>query len=112
VNNERRKGLQDAKALLEAVQKDLNDIQWDEFRDALQGAKDKVEEIKDEEQEAFDNLSEGLQQAERGQRMEEVIGILDDAESEISDTLEKIGEAAAIADKVGEDMGKIDEALE
>lgn len=54
-----------------------------------------IESVGEAEQEKFDNLSEGLQAAERGQRMEEVAGelielvcALDDALS----TLEQVQE--------------------
>ena len=38
-----------------------------------------LEEIKDDEQEAFDNLSEGLQQAERGTAMEDAVQYMESA---------------------------------
>lgn len=38
-----------------------------------------LESVKEEEQEAFDNLPEGLQQAERGSAMEQAIDNLDNA---------------------------------
>lgn len=38
-----------------------------------------LESIRDEEQEAFDNLPESIQYSERGERMEEYISSLDEA---------------------------------
>ena len=43
--------------------------------------------IGEEEQEAFDNLTEGLQAAERGQRMEEVAGTLSEAADTLADLI-------------------------
>lgn len=54
-----------------------------------------LEAVADEEREAFENLPEGLQQADRGQAMEEIADKLD----EIRDTLQSaegdLEEAAA-----------------
>lgn len=61
--------------------------QWhrlQELSEALQAIKGQADEIKteleqvrDEEQEAFDNLSESLQGGERGQAMEQAVELLD-----------------------------------
>jgi prefoldin subunit 5 len=45
-----------------------------------------LRELQLEEQEAFDNLPEGLQQAERGQQMEAIAQALDDAISSLEDS--------------------------
>ena len=50
-----------------------------EICDILEEQQAALEEIRDEEQEAFDNLPEGLQCTERGQAMEEAAGDLDSA---------------------------------
>jgi type II secretory pathway pseudopilin PulG len=42
-------------------------------------ARELLEAVRDEEQEAFDNLSEGLQQGERGQQIEENANTLSEA---------------------------------
>ena len=57
----------------------------------LSDLKAEIEQIRDEEQEAYDNLPEGLQDSERGERMSEIIETLDDAASDregVIDTLE------------------------
>lgn len=41
-------------------------------------AREILEAVKDEEQEAFDNMPESLQCSERGETMEEYIGTLED----------------------------------
>jgi DNA repair ATPase RecN len=59
----------------------------------LNEAQSIVQSIRDGEQDKFDNLSEGLQQAENGQKFEENVSALEDAESHIDDALSSIAEA-------------------
>jgi len=49
-----------------------------------------VSQLAEEEQEKFDNLSEGLQQAERGQNMEQAACEMDDAASELESIAETL----------------------
>lgn len=44
----------------------------------IEKAKEILEAVIEEEQESFDNLPESLQASKRGERMEEIISILDD----------------------------------
>jgi len=85
MNKDRRKRLTEALALLDKAETLLNE------------ADQIVTEVRDEEQEAFDNLSEGLQQSERGQLMEEAISSLEsfDVESFLNDARESIENAIA-----------------
>jgi len=46
--------------------------------DALETTRIELATLRDQEQECFDNLPESLQSAERGERMEECIGELDE----------------------------------
>lgn len=50
-----------------------------DFKEAFGDIKTAIEELRDEEQEKFDNLPEGLQQAERGQAIEATVQALDNA---------------------------------
>jgi hypothetical protein len=59
----------------------------------LDEARSIVESVGEEEQEKFDNLSEGLQAAERGQRIEEVASTLAEQVEAIGDVLTAIEEA-------------------
>lgn len=59
----------------------------------IEEAKNQLEALKEEEQEAFDNMPEGLQYSEKGERMEEVISYLDDAFSELESSIENITSA-------------------
>lgn len=58
----------------------------------LEAAKSDLEMIRDEEQDAFDNMPEGLQGSERGETMEEAIGHLDEAVESVEEALDELGE--------------------
>lgn len=58
-------------------------------------AKEIIEQIRDEEQEKFENLSEGLQASEKGQALEENSSSLDGANDELSNVLETIEEVTS-----------------
>lgn len=69
-------------------------------RERLQELKDKLldiqtglEEIKDEEQEAYDNLPESLQEGDKGQKMSDAIDNLDSAYSSTEEIAEYLDEA-------------------
>jgi hypothetical protein len=61
----------------------------------LATAKLYIEECRDEEQEAFNNLPDGFKEGEQGQKLEENIGELDDAMNEIDAVSEKLEELSA-----------------
>ena len=92
MNNERRKQLAGAieeitkaKALLEA-------IDYGEVTDLLESAKTAIAGVQESEQEAFDNMSENLQQGERGQRIEEIAGQLEQTVGNIDELISSINE--------------------
>lgn len=49
-----------------------------------------ISTIRDEEQEKFDNLPEGLQQSNNGQKFEETVSSLDDALSNLEEVISNI----------------------
>ncbi|MDX2129776.1 MAG: hypothetical protein SFU91_12145 [Chloroherpetonaceae bacterium] len=49
-----------------------------------------VEEIRDSEQDKYDNLSEGLQSSSTGQKLEDSISELDNAISQLEDAIQTI----------------------
>ena len=51
--------------------------QMDELSTALETVKEALQDVLNEEQEAYDNLPEGLQEADRGQQMQEYIEALE-----------------------------------
>jgi ABC-type transporter Mla subunit MlaD len=112
MNKERRKTLEGALQELRKVKDALEQVKWGEINDLLASAKTAIEETKDEEQEAFDNLSEGLQQAERGQRMEEVDGILDGAMSNLDDILQKVDDNDSFVVAIDDVIAEVEGCLE
>ena len=61
--------------------------------EAIDRLMDDIEEVQNEEQEAYDNMPENLQESERGEAIQEAIDNLDSAWSsleEAKDTLEEI----------------------
>jgi predicted PurR-regulated permease PerM len=62
--------------------------------EALQSLPGDLQNILDEEQSAFDNLPESLQQSEKGQAMETAINDLDSAVSLVEEVILQLQEAA------------------
>lgn len=71
MNNERRKVINNMIAKLEEVKSEL-------------------ESCADWEQEAYDNLPEGIQESERGDRMQENVDCLYDVTESISDLIDQL----------------------
>lgn len=55
--------------------------------------KDSLEEMKGEEEEAYESLPESIQQGEQGKKMQTAIDHLDSAVSTIDETISSIEEA-------------------
>lgn len=58
----------------------------------LEGLSVEIEEVMNEEQEAYDNLPESIQYSERGENMEGYISSLDDAMNYLSDAISSLEE--------------------
>ena len=76
MNNERRKAISVIVDLLEGVQSDIEDLAG-------------------EEQDSFDNMPEGIQMSERGDRAEEAIQNLNEAKDAVLEAMSLLGEASA-----------------
>ena len=61
--------------------------------DKLEDVKSKIETIKGEEEMAYDNMPESLQDGDKGQRMQDAIDALDYAIDGFDDIIENIQEA-------------------
>ena len=59
----------------------------------LEDVRDRLSEVVDEEQCAFDNMPESIQYSERGYNMQEAIDNLDDAIGNIVDSIDNLYEA-------------------
>lgn len=57
---------------------------------ALESIKETIDRLTEEEQEAFDNMPESLQESERGTKAEEAISNLTDASCYITDAIDYI----------------------
>lgn len=67
----------------------MNNIRRKKLEKALSmigSAKDILDEVRDEEQEAFDNLPESFQYSERGEQMKQYIDSLEEAYSTSEDS--------------------------
>lgn len=81
-----------------AIDSVINDL-IDKFEEIKAEAIDQLSEIRDEEQEAYDNLPESLQESERGENMQNCIDALEYFMSDLEnmeiegtdDLLEEIG---------------------
>lgn len=73
MNNARRKDLRKLIARLEKLDFELREIS------------SALENLITEEEEAYDNLPEGIQASERGEQMQEIIDQLYDAQSNLDD---------------------------
>lgn len=56
----------------------------------LNSAREILELLKDQEQEKFDNLSEGLQQSEKGQKFEENANTLSEAYDNVESAIDSL----------------------
>lgn len=63
--------------------------------DYLQDAIDRLTEIRDDEQDAFDNMPEGFQNSARGDSMQDAIDTMGDWETDIDSLRSKIEDYAA-----------------
>jgi methyl-accepting chemotaxis protein len=68
----------EARAEIDALIEQLNE-KISDYKETFADIATAIEEMRDEEQEKFDNLSEGLQQSEKGQTFEATISALDTA---------------------------------
>lgn len=62
--------------------------------DELMDLRSRVDSLKDDEQEAFDNMPESLQSSESGQKIESAASSLDDALAAFDDLESALNEAA------------------
>lgn len=68
----------------------------DAIAEKLRDLRDDLEAIKDEEQDALDNLPDSIRDGERGQKMEEGIEGIEDAQNNIDEATEALSQAVAV----------------
>jgi uncharacterized phage infection (PIP) family protein YhgE len=71
-------GAANARQAIDTLIEELNG-KISDYKETFADAATMIEELRDEEQEKFDNLTEGLQQAERGQNIEAAVQALETA---------------------------------
>lgn len=86
MNDIRRKQITEAIAQVSALTLIAEDLMG-----KLSDAREAVEQIRDEEQESFDNMPEGLQESPRGQQAQECLELLEEAFAELDDLYISIG---------------------
>lgn len=70
-----------------------------EALDLLQQASEILADVADQEDEAFDNLPESIQESERGKKMEEMLEALDEAMDDLDGIAEDIRDACDIRER-------------
>lgn len=65
-----------------------------EALELVERASNLLEPVRDEEQEAYDNMPEGLQQGERGQQCEAAADALDSAVSSLEEVIDYLNTAS------------------
>ena len=100
MNASRRKALNKLKAELEQIKEDVST-----HFERLAELSGELETINDEEQDAYDNMPEGLQSGDKGYAAQSAINAMDSALSTLSD-FEDLG------DKLDEVISSLDEAVQ
>lgn len=67
-----------------------------EVSSILETAKGMLEEIRDDEQDYFDNMPENLQGSERGEASEEAIDAMDEAIESLESAIESVSDASSV----------------
>lgn len=101
MNKEARKALQGVINLLDSLDLD--------FTGDLETAKDDLQNLHDEEEAKFDNLTEGLQQSEMGQRIEAAKDALREAVDAVESALDAL---ETMTDYIEEAKGAAETAQE
>ena len=60
--------------------------------ETLEAMKSSLEDVRDEEESAFDNLPESIQESERGETMQEIVDVLYDACDSLEETIDSLNE--------------------
>lgn len=63
--------------------------------DDLQVLRERIESVRDEEQEAYDNLPDGWQQGDKGQKMDDAVSALESALDGVDEITGYLNEAQA-----------------
>lgn len=88
MNNDRRKKIKNEISQLEAAKEAIETVEIGELGSYLENVRTNISVICDDEQDAFDNMPEGLQCSMRGEIAEECIDLMTDAINLFDDIVE------------------------
>lgn len=71
----------------------INRKQLSDLISRIETIRDELDEIKDGEEEKFDNMPENLQDSEKGETLSEIIDFLDSASESLNECVESIQSA-------------------
>lgn len=77
-------------------------LELENIGDQVCAVSDQIECLQDEEQEYFDNMPEGPQSGEKGQRAEEVIASIDEAKTSMEEIIEFLTSAQGLLEEAAE----------
>ena len=80
---------------LSAIITELDKISFYSIEDKLCQLSDRIENVMYDEEEAYDNLPDGLKNSAKGQAMADAIGLMQDAISDIYSTIQEMGGLSA-----------------
>lgn len=105
MNNQRRKEIKAVEkrvdALLAEYQKAKGDLEkFVNVKDEYDDAKTDLEMLMDEEQCAYDNMSEGLQESDRGYQMQECIDALSEYVDWLTDVVDRMDDLEALTNSI------------
>ena len=80
---------------LSAIITELDAISFYAIEDKLSQLSDRIENVMYDEEEAFDNLPDGLKNSAKGEAMADAIRLMQDAVSDIYSTIQEMGGLSA-----------------
>ena len=80
---------------LSAIITELDAISFCSIEDKLSQLSDRIETVMYDEEEAYDNLPDGLKNSARGEAMADAIRVMQDAVSDIYSTIQEMGGLSA-----------------
>ena len=80
---------------LSAIVTELDAISFYSIEDKLSQLSDRIEAVMFDEEEAYENLPDGLKNSARGEAMADAIGLMQDAVSNIYSTIQEMGGLSA-----------------
>ncbi len=110
MNKQRRKALENLQNDLDKIKSDLQHAieiedgnipkeKLEEHKGVAADVQSQLETLRDEEQEYYDNMPEGLQAGEKGDKAQEAIDSIDEAINQVETTHDSIGQALEASDK-------------